>query len=170
MHFIVGSPLTTKIMSQNCPKIGHSEFGNTCYCYWNSRTRCSWQGEASGEVSFSLINLLGKLWAGPIYNIDNFPIFEPISVTQNQREQHSKSVQLPEVLWQYHVRRGFKQCYLANESHQDGCKWFTVGPDIPRVTFSSARNRYFSEQVCDEVFPESYTINMKIIAKRSIFV
>ena len=29
----------------------------------------------------------------------------------------------------------------------------TVGPDIPRVTFSSARNQYFSEQVCDEVFP-----------------
>ena len=28
----------------------------------------------------------------------------------------------------------------------------TLGPDIPRVTFSSAQNRYFSEQVCDEVF------------------
>ena len=30
---------------------------------------------------------------------------------------------------------------------------YTVGPDTQRVTFSSAQNRYFSEQVCDEVFP-----------------
>ena len=29
----------------------------------------------------------------------------------------------------------------------------TVGPDIPRVTVSSAQNWYFSEQVCDQVFP-----------------
>ena len=29
---------------------------------------------------------------------------------------------------------------------------YMVEPAIPRVTFSSARNRYFSEQVCDEVF------------------
>ena len=33
---------------------------------------------------------------------------------------------------------------------------YTVGPDIPRVTFSSAQNRYFSEQICDEVFPQPY--------------
>ena len=29
----------------------------------------------------------------------------------------------------------------------------TVGKDISPVTFSSAQNQYFSEQVCDEVFP-----------------
>ena len=43
--------------------------------------------------------------------------------TQNQSEQHSKLVQLPEVLWQYHVHPGPKQQLVVNRSHRGGCKW-----------------------------------------------
>ena len=52
-------------------------------------------------------------------NIDNLLLFELISVAQNQSEQHSKPVQLFEVLWQYHVHHGFKKQVLTYRSHQD---------------------------------------------------
>ena len=42
----------------------------------------------------------------------------------------------------------------------------TLGPDIPRVTFSSAQNRYVSKQDCDQIFTYAYTSEMEKIAKR----
>ena len=63
----------------------------------NLRTRCLWQREASDELSFTLISPLQTLRVDLRCNIDNLPVFEPISETQTQSEQHSKSVHVPEV-------------------------------------------------------------------------
>ena len=57
-YFFVGSSLTTNIMSQSYLKIGHWDIENVRYDYQHLCTRCRWQGETPGKVSFTLMHSL----------------------------------------------------------------------------------------------------------------
>ena len=58
--------------------------------------------------SYTVMDVLS---GSDVQYIDNLPLFELISVTHKQSEQHSEPVQLPEVLflWQYHAQCVSKQ-------------------------------------------------------------
>ena len=67
--------------------------------------------ESKTGLCFEIRQRQQKCWRKPKVQllanpaVDNSRLLEPISGTQNQSEEHGKPVQLPEVLWQYHVHR-----------------------------------------------------------------
>ena len=89
-HFLVGSPLTTNIMSQNHLKIEPPEIRNTYYGYQNSRTRHHLQGATLKEVSFPIHHtwiFRVDLWC----NLDDFQVLEP---TSEHKTRVTKTVNL----------------------------------------------------------------------------
>ena len=44
-------------------------------------------------------------------------------MTQNHSQEHDRPVQLPEVLWQFHVHREANQQFMVNRSHWNGRAW-----------------------------------------------